>query len=1334
MEIVAIPLLHAKLLEPVSFHATPRQATQFEQFLTSIEFKNEDISETPVGRAEMTKRKCQNCKEFSAFGLRSYERKGNLDIRNHLSTNLKIYMGAGDLRPYVEAAAAYMREHYPDAHTKANSLPEGYILARKKFDKHVEKLEDVESLQPGDLSVAMVFDRLRNAFKDVPSLTVFDYSFAETFLRGIDEEHKELLIKNSRLDEGDLEDGDHDVFSIGISDKNILGLFIQVKGVVPRSSERAIREKISKAKKQIKKDLRFFRIMCGEFLNPSVKLAGFIALPMLSNSDLQDVIKCDHCRAHIITSDDLHDPRRFKEFLARHGISLESWDASSPATQTFKDILDLYVCAAAAVELPKNQAEFLAQSEEQMQRLLVLLTPEQRNLVESNSERIFIFGGSGTGKTIVLEKRAEKLAETAEVLVVNVAGGKLTEQLRRDFEGKNAIQVIDGDPEPSLDEDLERLKNILKEKGKEKHILIDEVPITLGFRGIFTPEALSTHWQEFLESLKDCEIKSVTIAFRPNDQSYSNDFSPEDFNPGESCEVKVLKKIKRNTRHISELFLAIGNFRRQVFVSSEPSLRLNIRNSRRPSLDTASGEQWLPRLYTFPSCQALHYKCKDPTICRVVRAASALKVIHDEYSNTTEKVLIVVVDDEKVKKFKNESILELEEKDLPPFDIQDTCVWKEEEEKGDDTTGKAVVIGIFGYPASGKSMEVDRIMRQFMKRRRGVILHCGGMLSWELYQRRWKDRADLVECRRDEIKSLHDVINHESVKKANKREGTANKEDVLSPLLVVVEDYMLSEELVVNFQEAINYLVNNKIKVLIAFTTHSVDVSGISLEKIITDWKNHKDCKTIVQPTQPTNEQLLNYIQENETPTALNLEAKSLLTSPDPSDIVQGQVQMFDRCSGQHGGYKCRGKNSCCKDVSVLASLLLSVASDITLKQGSGEKVLTALVSDENILNKLKKTLGTRVPHASAACKTSEIEVLHPRDFRGCEAAAVISVDVSDEWLLEVISRSRTLLSIIDNLDEHEDLWRTMMEKGCVQPKLAPFPKDIEDGPELLRLDDAWKFLKRPTWDEGASRIGEAAVGAANILDESTGSISISLFKETWEYLKKARPSLPASSSPFSQWGYVDNGWMGRVPQSDDKVRILDILKERGVEGGDEGHALPLKIRKENGAGGVLESLSVYLTGSLLFYHLLLKVLGEEDPKKPYPLLQKASKLLQRPIVLIGENPYDSRTFFPGTFATFAGEKRKGGILLFGSTCNDSIGIHPVVPMDNFEDPRDIWMMKGKLPKAYDEEHRMIPCLSPEKIVFRGEVDVHWNAHTVPLLWALDRQAAGLAPLSTDAT
>ncbi|CAG0893894.1 unnamed protein product [Darwinula stevensoni] len=1066
-----------------------------------------------------------------------------------------------------------------------------------------------------------------------------------------------------------------------------------------------------------------------------------------------------------------------------------------------------------------------------MKPLLLLLTPQQRDLVNRSSPVILLSGASGTGKTIVLKRRAIELAEKDEVLVINIAGGLLTEEFRRDFEGKKKIHVVNEKGE-DLEADIDKLKKFLEVKGEGKHVLMDEVPITLGFHGVLSPEALSEHWEWIVGSLKT-HVLSVTLAFRPNDQSYSRDFNLQDVKPAGSCGIVVLNSVKRNTRYVSELFLAVGSFARRVFLSSQPSLKLDLE---------ASKTQSLPRLFTIPSCQAFHRECKDVIACRSLRASHALQAIHEEMSkSSTEKLVYVVVEermrmalvdiltllcpsipvlyydsikDEPLGEFKDSKvsflvftemevqgchqenvtvvldfpqiqwinyfrliavsgdnkIIVIEEEelstgrfsrlvnDIPGWKLQKVKIdesdfsrrlaiaserhnekkakrnsWRVEardpswlgrdplaitdnfhsgqEEDEEEIDSARMITVIFGYPASGKSRKVNRLIRGVIDRRgRVLLLHCGSKLSSALCRKRWEAEGNVeIGAKPKTLEGILDEIDFKI--RQNDEDGSTNEneqENILDPLVVVVEDFMLSRELEKDMKVAIERLKTMNVKVIITFKPHSVEAQDTSVERIIKEWQQNQDLTVIALRSQPTNTQLLKHIQRNETPTALNLESRSLCTSATSISIVFGHpVQYLNHCSGHHRGYACKGRNSCGNNVPVLSSL-----SQFILSGETGDKPYV-LVSDEALLAALQKS--------------SSISAMHPRDFRGCEASFVISVNVGDDWLLEVISRSRTHLIIIDSIPEHEDLWKTMLEENRVRAWDVPFPKEFEDDSKtLLQLDDEWKFLFGPTWNEGGRRMGEEAVKIEGILDEHKGCIS-SLSPDMWRFLNENDLfPLPKSRAPFATWGFVASDWKGEVPVTDDKTEIQENLRLRGVEWENADYPpFPMETKtKDSRAGGVLESLSVYLTGSLLHLSLLRKILGNESGSI-HSLLQSASDHLWRPIVLIAENLSSSRSFFPrreGKGTT--NEEWKGGVLFFARDTVQSIQTLPVVP---YQKSGNVWLTVEKLPPVH-EDGWVPPSL--KRVSFRGEVNVFYKLHTVPIMWALDRHLAGLQPLN----
>ncbi|CAG0889085.1 unnamed protein product [Darwinula stevensoni] len=611
---------------PVIFPEWPKDHVMDLQTLLRMEGQVHFLQEGFKVEAE-----CKECVKSSYLArLQSYERRGNLDIRKHLN----IYSGnrakSLDKTPWKDAADKYLAEHYPEAYTKAYSLPEGYILSKQAFNEsrsRAQKGKDVGI--SGRVATALVFTRLKDALKEVPSLTLAGYLFVDTFLKGIKQEQKDKFVKEHGLSQEDLTPGCHDVFGTVISGDEVLVLFFQIRVA---TNSKTVNGPLARMAKQLRRDFSIFQTMCGEFLSTNVKLAGFMAFPTLSEFDLRKYIKCRECRARILTSTDLSSMRSFRRFLRRHGILLKkSWDPKSPTMESFKNIFDFYVCAASSLNLPRSPVQLITQSKQQMRRMQESLTPQETELVMSQSEFIFMYGGCGTGKTFLLKKRALELAKSDEVLVINFSGGQLTREFRCEFEGSHIV-VLDG-KEKDIPEDFNGLCHFLQAEGMGKHVLLDEVPITFGIRGCLNVTRLSQHWERIC-CLRG-HIKSLTLAFCTFHSTYTRDIDLQCLQVPGVCMV-MLDAMKKKTRYVTDLIFALDDYSRKKFFCFEPSI-----------IHTDFGhskDELLPTSCTIPPCHILHDICWSQSICEIVRSSYVIVKLLQKHSIKLEKVPFLVVD------------------------------------------------------------------------------------------------------------------------------------------------------------------------------------------------------------------------------------------------------------------------------------------------------------------------------------------------------------------------------------------------------------------------------------------------------------------------------------------------------------------------------------------------------------------------------------------------------------------------------------------------------------------------------------------------------------------
>ncbi|CAG0891165.1 unnamed protein product [Darwinula stevensoni] len=818
----------------------------------------------------------------------------------------------------------------------------------------------------------------------------------------------------------------------------------------------------------------------------------------------------------------------------------------------------------------------------QMEKSLCILTPEQKNLVDED-ERIswllLISGGSGTGKTIVVKERAIRLAKgdsEAEVIVVNIAGGRLTEDFKRDFQGITNVTVLDG-REDNIPENREGVFSFLRRQGENKHVLLDEVPLTLGMQGLQDERRLSEYWAQ-ISSIKEV-VKSLTFAFRPNDSAYGKDINIQGVKIA-GVEIKVLKVVKRNTRLVSNLFLALGDYSRRIFICQEPTMR---------DLEFAESEtELLPTLFPIPSCATIHESCNNKLACEAVRSCQALLAISHLEIIKDKKQLYVVVDSRERRNFlmntfryifaKNvkfidsrgkfrgtseDSYVFITEDQIHGYHQEDVivildqfeCNWRNYlrmisscyenviitmEEEGMETgkysslkfsmpnsIGKVVVpkstreifdkgleealktawtqeeheltffhekayhrvnhslivkenkfqssqveklyyngmrskpfIVIFGPPSSGKSTflleSIGHLVQDRQEKERCILFHMGSVLTWQVSLDYLQPHANNLDLVKSATLLPEDIIYHSRVDEVRWKCPDAI-------IYIHVDDYSIqaktTQDEINLWKDVLDDLKNDELKVMlrIAFQSHSRSGREISLKELESFFKK-EGVEVVKLPNSrsscSTSNWLLGQICKNETHTPLRLEAKSLPTASRPGALVHGlkpKIFMKYHCPGQHMEYTCKGHENCMPYITGFFCFRFALAPEVNQVISEREPV-HVLVSDEKLIP-LLKAMNERYD--------GRLELVHPKDFRGCESSAVVTLNVEDSWLLESISRARTSLFIIDCMPEHQIVWRTMEEEGWVNVDETTTVDDTNiDLRMLVSLNKVGEFLQ----------------------------------------------------------------------------------------------------------------------------------------------------------------------------------------------------------------------------------------------------------------------------------
>ncbi|CAG0893953.1 unnamed protein product [Darwinula stevensoni] len=655
---------------------------------------------------------------------------------------------------------------------------------------------------------------------------------------------------------------------------------------------------------------------------------------------------------------------------------------------------------------------------------------KQKRLVDDNSAwLLLIAGGSGTGKTIVVKERAKRLLKeepSAEVVVVNLPGGYLTEHYLQEFQGIENILVIDG-MQASIPETCEGIIDFLKQNGRGKHVMFDEVPLTLGIHGQLDEMRLSQHWAKISTSRIKKIVRSLTLAFRPNDATYTKDINLQ------SIRIAVID------------YQILGYHQGGMVVI----------------MDLAE-TKWRNYIRMISSC------CENVTIVMEEDGLRTGKYFPIMGMNVSTGVNLL--DDEAFHEKLTENMeraQELDEKVMAQLDENKFHRMTVSLEKlGSLPSGVARYASrfktkqpqstvILGPPSSGKSEllceSIQRLANEDPQKHRALLLHFGSPLSRKVSLHLLQERGRILNIVFSESCSPRDIVDNAQleVERCMYPEATIH---------IHVDDYRIQaknmEEEFRNWTEVLDEIEKEpqKMTLTIAFQSHSRGGRKISINDLKSMFME-RDFEVIILPepeslSHCTSDIVLKHISQNETHTPLKLEAKNLPTASRSGALVLGpkpmHITMKYKCPGRHLKYDCKGETHCMPYMGAFFCFRFA------LDQEMGGEPIHVLVSDEKLLYFLQ---------AFSKYHKNKPKFFHPKDFRGCESSVSIAVNVDDAWLLESISRSRMNLFIIDCLPDHQQVWSTMQEEGHLEIQVKRRIDVDIDTDTLLSLDYCGNFL-----------------------------------------------------------------------------------------------------------------------------------------------------------------------------------------------------------------------------------------------------------------------------------
>lgn len=309
--------------------------------------------------------------------------------------------------PFEEATTNYVTKFYPNLLTRTYRIPAS--LSYPPLIKNSQSNESSKERSDLDCNeeVVRALDAWGKKGKE-PMLILVEYKM-KSYLKNVKRKTKKA--KGS---------GDHDIL---VLHKNFGVMFLQLKACERDSSCKNKRDALKKALVQLDRDVKFFLEMNQDLsYAASLRLIKCVALPNLEKSDLSEIGVCESHKTNILTKDSKSTPGNFTKFL--ESIGFIKYDASgdhvSFSSEQFTEMFGRYAgLASLAQRRPYLRALKDTGLSFNLQLENILLTPQQNALFSAEKRKVILLGDFGSGKSVLITKVAERLANTSDHDVVS---------------------------------------------------------------------------------------------------------------------------------------------------------------------------------------------------------------------------------------------------------------------------------------------------------------------------------------------------------------------------------------------------------------------------------------------------------------------------------------------------------------------------------------------------------------------------------------------------------------------------------------------------------------------------------------------------------------------------------------------------------------------------------------------------------------------------------------------------------------------------------------------------------------------------------------------------
>ena len=221
-------------------------------------------------------------------------------------------------------------------------------------------------------------------------------------------------------------------------------------------------------------DMKMFLLIFGDELENS----GIKVIPMLaSNNEVPRKLSCDTCKNFIVSGKQIQSYGSFKDLWDKISSRFKIENTGDVDKNKVKIVLTKFIGFLAAAQFFDHIPTFTDSSKEQMEHILVILTPTQKRILDCNDKHVLIKGPYGSGKSIIACKKMQMLAENLKkdetvYFICYDSKSALAEVMENRFKLNSNANVFPNKEGKKLSEIIKEIQS--KNKTNNSHLIIDE--------------------------------------------------------------------------------------------------------------------------------------------------------------------------------------------------------------------------------------------------------------------------------------------------------------------------------------------------------------------------------------------------------------------------------------------------------------------------------------------------------------------------------------------------------------------------------------------------------------------------------------------------------------------------------------------------------------------------------------------------------------------------------------------------------------------------------------------------------------------------------------------